>query len=342
MEIIFLVIGVVLFAGGAAVIVSEAGARRDTQPVQARVIGFSLGKSNNPNMASFHTVAEYVGLNGRKYYIEGSVGSSVPLHAVGQVVQVLTRAGEPERAVLKSGLSYILGSILALFGLAALGIFWLTFRLDIFSVVMAVIVIAWVVTKVRSAWRKEPPSLEAWNAYRRKILSTRLFTEESKDQILWADPIRLVSAVESYRKTNRFAIPVLFAIGLGLLFFSHYFYERTRTFLDSADYAVGTVVELRQLDSTDGDSTYSAVVKYRDGRGTDFEFVDSFSSSPPYCHTGQTVYVLYNRAHPHRAQIDRGVANYWLTLLLGALGGAFLLMGLHSVRRQLRWSAETS
>jgi hypothetical protein len=338
-EIVFLIIGMVLLAVGMGVIVSEARARRDTQPVQARVIGFSLGKSNNPNIASFHPVAEYVGLNGRKYYIEGSVGSSVPLHAVGQVVQVLTRAGEPEKTVLKSGLSYILGSILALLGLVALGVFWLTFRLNIFSIVMAVIVIAGLATKLRSAWRKEPLSLEAWNAYRRKILSTHVFSEESRNQILWADPIRLASAVEGYRKTNRFAVPVLLLLGLGLLFFTHHFYQRTRTFLDSADYAIGTVVELRQRDSTDGDSTYSAVVKYNDRRGTDFEFVDSFSSSPPYYHTGETVHVLYNRAAPNNAQIDRGLANYWLTALLGLLGGAFLFMGLHSARRQLRWRA---
>ena len=38
-------------------------------------------------------------------------------------------------------MAVLVASILAFFGLVALGIFWLTFRLDILSIVMAVIVI---------------------------------------------------------------------------------------------------------------------------------------------------------------------------------------------------------
>jgi hypothetical protein len=73
-------------------------------------------------------------------------------------------------------------------------------------------------------------------------------------------------------------------------------------------------------------------------RGTSFRFVDPFSSSPPSYNTGETVNVLYNREDPSKAQIDRRLLNYWLTALLGVLGALFLLMGLHSVRKQFRWS----
>jgi hypothetical protein len=127
-EIIFLIVGLAFVALGIAFIVSEANARRSTQPIQARVVGFSLGKSTNPNLASFHSVAEYIGQNGQKYFIEGSVGSSVPLHAVGQAVTVLAHPTEPEKAVLKSGLSFTLGGVLALLGLTCVGLFWFTFR----------------------------------------------------------------------------------------------------------------------------------------------------------------------------------------------------------------------
>ena len=50
--------------------------------------------------------------------------------------------------------------------------------------------------------------------------------------------------------------------------------------------------------------------------------------------TGQTVTVLYNRENPGEAQIDRGLANYWLTAALGFGGGLFTLLGLHSARRR--------
>jgi hypothetical protein len=280
-----------------------------------------------------------VGPGGQKYYIEGSVGSSVPLHTIGQAVQVLASPGDPQRAVLKSGLSYVLGGVLAAFGLLAVGVFWMTFRLNVFSGIMAAVILAGLVGKIRSAWRKEPLSLEAWHAYKKTILSTRVFTE--KDQIAWADPLRLASAIEDYRRSNRFAIPLLVVLSAGLLFFSYHFYGKTRAFLDTADYAVGTVVDLRERDSDDG-STYSAVVKYRDRQGTSFEFVDSFSSSPPHYRTGETVNVLYSREDPNKAQIDRGPLNYWLTALLGVPGALFLLMGLHSMRNRLRWRATIS
>ena len=64
--------------------------------------------------------------------------------------------------------------------------------------------------------------------------------------------------------------------------------------------------------------------------------MDSLSSSPPSYHRGQTVKVLYNPADPREAQIDRGVANYWLAALFGGMGFLFLVMGLHSARKRFR------
>jgi hypothetical protein len=76
MEIVFLLAGLALMALGIGIIVVEVRSRRNTELVRARVIGFSVGKSANPNMSSLHTVAEYVGLDGRTYYVEASTGSS--------------------------------------------------------------------------------------------------------------------------------------------------------------------------------------------------------------------------------------------------------------------------
>jgi hypothetical protein len=333
-EVIFLIAGLSLITVGALIIVSEARSRHGTTPVQARVIGFSLGKSMNPNLASYHPVAEYIGLNGGKYYIEGSVGSSVPLHRVGQTMTVLATAREPEKAVLKSGLSYMLGGVLSFLGLVVLAVFWLTFRLNIFSVVTALLILGGLAAKIKRSWRTKPLSLEAWREYKKKALGTRVFTDASKDQISWADPLRVTSAIEGYRKANRFAVPVLLILGLSLLFLSYHFHGRTQTFIDTSDHAVGTVVGLSASDSSDGSSTYAAVVEYNDRRGVSFKFVDSFSSSPPYYQTGQAVNVLYSREDPNKAQIDRGLLNYWLTILFGVLAGLFLFMGLRSAAKQ--------
>lgn len=119
-----------------------------------------------------------------------------------------------------------------------------------------------------------------------------------------------------HRNRYRFAVPVLFVLSLSLLFLSYYYYGRNQAFLETADHAVGTVVHLEERDSSDGDSTYAAVVEYSDRRGVNFKFVDSFSSSPPRYRAGDIVNVLYNRE--------------------GVPGVLFLVMGLHSVTKQFR------
>ncbi len=334
-EIILLFVGIILIAAGVAIISHEVHARRGTQSVTAQVVGFSRGTAKNPNKESFHSVAEYIGPNGGKYYVEGSVGSSVPLHAIGDSVTVLVRPTEPQSAVLKSSLSYVLGGVLAGMGLVCAGIFWMTFRLNTFSVMVASAVIALIGFKIKKAWREKPMSLGTWQDYKKQIFSPRVFTSEKKDEIAWADPASITTVIQRHRTANRFAIPVLFVLGIGLLFWCYYSYQKTETFLVKADRAEGRVIDLKERNSSDGESTYAAVVEYR-LQGQRYEFVDSFSSSPAQYHTGQTVGVLYNREDPREARIDLGRWNHWATVLLGFLGGSFTLLGLFSLRKRRR------
>jgi len=331
-EIIFLVVGVALMAGGIAIVVSEVHARRETKSMRGIVIGFSKGKSNSTAF-SFHPVAEYVGPNGQKYFVEGSVGSSVPLQRVGAPVTILVRPREPEKAVLKSPLSFILGSSLALMGLISVAVFRITFRPSVFSLVAAVIVLGGLALKVRKAWRKEPITLQAWREYKKQTLSPRVC--QSKDEIRWADPISISAAIENYRKSNRFAVPILFGLGFGLLLASYFAYSNTETFLESADRSSGQVIDLRQTDpGSDGSPTYAAVVEYIDRGGQRHTVVDSFSSDPPSYRKGDDVMILYNRNNPSDARIDRGVWNYWLSGICGSLGALFTLLGSWSSRRR--------
>ena len=208
MEIVFLLAGLAFISIGIAIIVVEVRARQGTTPIRARVVGFSAGKGTNPNMSSFHTVAEYVGpTNGQKYYVVGSVGSSSPLHAIGDTVTVLSDPHEPERTVLKSSLSFVLGAMLALMGLVCVAVFRATFQTGIYSAVMAAIVIGGLALKIRRAWRKPPLSLKEWQLYRKETFSTKVFTDDSKDQIRWIDPLRAAAAIETHRQANRFAVP---------------------------------------------------------------------------------------------------------------------------------------
>jgi hypothetical protein len=334
MEIVLLLAGLALMAVGIGIIVVEVRSRRRTMPVRARVIGFSVGKSANPNMSPLHTVAEYVGLDGRKYYVEASTGSSAPLHAVDDEVAVLVTPGQPDRAVLKSSLSFFLGGGIALLGLVFVVVFRATFRLNLYSAVMAALVVGGLALKIRRSWRKRPLTLEEWQAYKNGFLSTKVFTDETKDKISWADPGRVVAAIEAHRKANRFAVPTLLVLGIGLLLLSYHFYGKTEDFLQTAQRAPGRVMGLRAADSSDGETTYSAVVTYTDDHGRQFTFEDSLSSTPPMYAVGQEVNVLYQPENPNEAGIDRGIWNYSFTALLGVPGAALLMCGVYQARKR--------
>jgi hypothetical protein len=334
MEVILLFVGLVFSAVGIAIIVSEMQARRGTQSVPARVIGFSKGRTKSQTAPSFHSVAEYVGLDGRTYYIEGAIGSSVPLHVVGEAVTVLVHPTQSGQAVFKSALSFLLGAAIAAMGAISLATFWLTFRPNRFSLIMALVVSCGLTYKIKQVWRKTPLSFEQWREYKQQIVSPRVFTNESKGEIVWADPISVRVAKEHYQKANRFAIPLLLVLGAAFLIFGQLSYKRTEAFLQGADRVRGEVIDLKETESDDS-STYAAVVEYFvDGQR--YKLVDRFSSNPPAYEEGQPVVVVYRPDNPAEAQIDRGRWNHWLAILLGSSGGLFVLLGLCSARRRFR------
>ena len=338
MEVAFLIAGFALIAVGVAITVAEIRDRRGTRVVAGRVIGFSSGKSNKPNSPSFHSVAQYVAPDGRTYYVEGAIGSSEPLHAVGDSVTILVKSTEPDKAVLKSSLSFILGSVIGLMGVVLTAVFRYTFRANPYSLVMAAIVLVGLAFKIRKSWRKQRLSWSAWQEYKKQIFKPRVFTNETKDQISWADPIGVTVAVERYEKSRRFAAPTLFVIGLTALFLGHHFHVKTETFLAKAEPAFGRVVQLKETDPSDSSdsSTYAAVVEFPDRDGRTHTFVDSLSSSPPLHSVGEQVTVLFDRTNPSSAQIDRGRANYWVTFVLYGLGSVFLLLAWSARKRRLR------
>jgi hypothetical protein len=182
--------------------------------------------------------------------------------------------------------------------------------------------------------------MEMWQEYKRQIFGPGVFTEQTKDQISWADPISVTVAIRNYEKSNRFAIPLLFAIGLLGLFLGNYFYQRTYTFIETADRKPGRVVDLKETDPNSSDpSTYAAVVEFHDARGGTHKFVDSLSASTPLYDFDDPVNVLYDPSNPSKARIDRGRWNYWPSILLYTGGGLFVLMGVHSLRRRAKLTA---
>src|SRR5262245_28244947 len=336
MEIVFLLAGSVFLIIGLAIVFSEIKARRGTQPASGTVIGYSTGPKRDRVTASFYSVAEFIGLDGRKRYIESSVGSSAPLHAVGDAVTILVNGEEPRAAVFQSTLSMIVGCVIAAMGMACVLVFWVTFQANAYSLIMAAAILVAVVFKLKSLRRKVPMSWTMWQEYKKQALGPKVFDEEAKDKIAWADPLMIRAAAANYRKSQRFAIPILFVLAFGSLLLGHHLYLKTEAFLERASRATGQVVELKEVESTDGDSTWAPVLEFNDREGRRQRFVESVSSNPPGYHRGQVVNVLYNPENPSEARIDRGRANHWAAILLGSVGGLFLLLGIFTLKRRAR------
>src|SRR3954471_417050 len=140
MEIIFLFVGLGFVAVGALIVVSETRARLFADEVRGELIGFSTGRSGASGASSFYAIARYGGLDRQARYLESSVGSSSPLGSVGDAVTVLVQRGDPEKAEIKSWLTYLMGAGLAAMGLVCCVVFFVTFRISTFSLIGAVAV----------------------------------------------------------------------------------------------------------------------------------------------------------------------------------------------------------
>jgi uncharacterized protein DUF3592 len=334
MEILFLLVGLVFIGVGIAAALSEAQGRRGACAVPGLVVGLSTGKSDGSGSDSYYPVAEYVGMDGRTRLVEASVGSSVPLNAVGDAVTVLIQPDDPERALIKSSLSYVVSAVLALMGLASCTVFFAIFQLDTFSIASAGVVMALVAFEVgRSRREKQPLSLRAWHEFKSKVLRPRVFTNLTKGDVPWADPASVETAIRNQRKANRIAIPILLLAGIGLLFLGVHLHRRTETFLQKAVRGRGRVVEMATISSSDSD-TYAPVVEF-EHEDRRYKFRDSISSNPPAYRTGQVVGVLYDPDRPRDdARIDRGRWNKAVPILICSFGVLLFTLGLWSVRRQ--------
>ncbi len=336
MEIVLLFTGLCLTALGAAIVVSEARARFGAVVVPAKLIGFSTATSGASGDGFFHAVAQYGGLDGRTRYLESSVGSSCPLGAVGDALSVFVRPEDPEKAEIKSSLTYVLGVAVASMGIVFCIIFFAVFRVTPFSIAGAVAVVGWAAWKLRGSLRAHPLSREAFRALKRKQLSPRIFTDATKAEIRWADSAAVENSIRKQQRANRFASPVLVLAGAGLVVLGLYLHRKTETFLETAVRGTGVVVELSANHSSNG-TTWAPVVEFEHG-GRTYRFKDSVSANPPSWRTGESATVLYDPSHPSDARIDRGWWNEGVPVLVGAVGALFCSLGLWIAVRRSRLS----
>jgi len=317
LEIAFLLVGFPFLGFGLFVLVSEVRTRYRAVEVAGEIVGFSA-RSSNSGGSSFRPVARFEAFDGAIRYVVGAVGSSSPLGSVGDRVTVLVDRADPAKAALKSRLSWVVGAVIALMGLASCLVFFAAFRISAFSLVGAAFVLGALAFKLYGARRKKPMSMQEWKDYKSRLLAPAVFTEETKSQIPWAEPARLQSAHHVQRKTSRIAAPVLLAAGIGLLALGIHLYQNATLFLATAQSARGVVVDLEPSRTSD-DDTWVPIVEF-EHEGRTYRFTDSVGSNPSSYRRGDRTRVLYDPSRPANARIDRGIWNRVIPLLIAGSG----------------------
>lgn len=113
------------------------------------------------------------------------------------------------------------------------------------------------------------------------------------------------------------------SVGFILTALAIFFWFRTRTFLETAQKAQGTVIRMVYSYDSDGGGGYSPVYTFRTIGGQVIEVTDNISTNPPQFKEGQIIDVLYDPDNPGRARINKSFNLYFVPILLGFLGLIF-------------------
>jgi hypothetical protein len=111
-------------------------------------------------------------------------------------------------------------------------------------------------------------------------------------------------------------------LGLGIFFFA-----RTRRFLRTAVETTGTIVDLVESRSSEGGTTYKAVVQFQTADGRSITWTETMASNPPAGQIGEQTPIKYDPANPNKARIAKRFRLWFLSGLLGLLGLLFLGIG---------------
>jgi len=124
------------------------------------------------------------------------------------------------------------------------------------------------------------------------------------------------------------------SIGFVLLIVTGILGLNTRSFLEVAEKAEGSVVDLVRKRSTNSSSSTSRsyvfhpVIQFETANGESVEFESNVGSNPPAFQTGQSVNVLYNSEQVNQARIDSFWDLWLLAIITGLNGSVFFFIGM--------------
>ena len=141
------------------------------------------------------------------------------------------------------------------------------------------------------------------------------------------------------KRTIILAGTVLALLGIALGAGGAMWWQHVRGFVQTAEHADGTVIEIveKYSDSNSSSSsrsnrhgsyTYYPVVEFTDQQGKPHKFQSNTGSNPSRYFVGDKVPVLYDPARPGSAGIDHWLDLYLGPMVLGILGTVFFIFAI--------------
>jgi len=333
MEIILLIVGLPFLLIGVGIRMAQRKATQGWQSSRGEVIGH-VAQPGRDTGTTYAAILKFSHL-GSEWFVKDPLSSNPPQHVVGKQLPLRVSTDAPLRVSVESRAVLWFANVFALMGALAIGIFFVTFRWNWFSLLMTLPVLLPLARAYRSRSGKGMGLLKAVIESRHLITSTMFpeaMTREQVDQIKFVDrPLvtKLLARQLFYYRSGGF---VLLVIGLAGLWGGELWLRKRQAFLEIAKPAPGTIVRMHVNHSTDS-TTYAPIVQFREPASQkDFEFKHRIASSHPSYREGDAVGVLYDPRNPRDAMIDGGNLNL-LGPLLALLGAATaILFGVKAVR----------
>jgi len=325
MEILFLIVGLPIFAIGFYLVADHTKYVNKALETPGRIIGFKTSKGSKGSVFYRPVVRCYIGSVNE---FTSTYGSGKPQYQIGDTVPVLYVEGKQPR--IKSLLPYILGFVLMVMGGIATAVYILMFSFTFWYMGTTVLILILLGLAARKKMKSH--GIDSIDELKDKIKSYESENDEQQNHII-RNPEHIKRIGIRQQKTLKKAGPVFLFFGIAATIAAIYLSVQRYDFLEQAASATGRVVDMHVKRSSDGSSYYPVVEFSPSGSFDVFTFRHDVGSNPPSYRRGEQVEILYLPNNPEEAIIDAGLFNWAAPLLVIFLGIIFTASGISIIKK---------
>ncbi|MDG1997067.1 MAG: DUF3592 domain-containing protein, partial [Emcibacteraceae bacterium] len=253
-----------------------------------------------------------------------ALGSNSILNRLpGKKLKLMIMPDNPQKVRRPTLIWFIFGTVFLLPGLFVMKMAVKEFELNYMMVIFIFAILLFGGEKVFKFYKKITKSKfdrellkEAWI----KMKKGRLPKSEDRDvkgEVL--EHHQIIEIAKKHLKLNIITVVFLFFATIGFGYGAYYSANSMIHMTNNGLSAPGIVTSIESRDNSDGGYTYYAKVCFTAQDGNQYQITDSIGSSTALYDRGEEVDVLYNPLTPDDGMIDRGIFNWWISVIAGLL-----------------------